>query len=305
MSFISKFFNFDKKQMTDSPDNSVYDINIIEINMDDLNEFSYSLKDIQDLKISGLVIRNALSEETVNACVSIIKSAPDENKKEITSGIIYPEGFSTAIESFGKDENELYSYFVRNKIFRENIVENFGFDFESLIQDTFSQLSGGLKVEVPQGMNDKGSYISLTAKIIKPGQGSIPIHCGNVLQYYFDDFYEHLEKSTSVYDQVSYFIMLDPSDSGGELTLYNTLWSETQKIIDNSTLENLDGEKINIEDPNSIGKQQLKLNPGDMIIFSGGQIWHRIEEIRGSKDRITIGGFIAYSKNNEKLYYWS
>ena len=52
MSFISKFFNFDKKQMTDSPDNSVYDINIIEINMDDLNEFSYSLKDIQDLKIS-------------------------------------------------------------------------------------------------------------------------------------------------------------------------------------------------------------------------------------------------------------
>lgn len=305
MNFLSKFFKFDKQPVTDSTDSSVYNINILETNMSNLNEFAYSLKDIQNLKISGLIIRNALSESMVNDCISTINNAPDETKKEITSGIIYPEGFSTAIESYGKDENKLNSYFVRNKIFRENIVENFGFDFETLIQDTFSQLSGGLNVEVPQGVTDDSSYISLTAKIIKPGQGSIPIHCGNVLQHYFDDFYQHLEKSTSVYDQVSYFIMLQPPDSGGELTLYNTLWSETQKIIDNSTLENLEGKKINIEDPNSIGTQQLILNPGDMIIFSGGQIWHRIEEIVGNKDRITIGGFIAYSNDNGKLYYWS
>ena len=42
-----------------------------------------------------------------------------------------------------------------------------------------------------------------------------------------------------------------------------------------------------------------------MILFQGGNIWHRVETVRGNKPRITLGGFGGTSLNKEKIYYWS
>ena len=305
MNFLRNLFNTTQNTEMDMPAPAQYSVELAEVDRDHLQAFQYSIKDIQELKISGVIIRNVLSTDQVEDCLSAITSAPDSEKKEVTSGFIYPEGFSTAVESYGNNEEELKAYFKRNKKFRQDIESKFGYGFESLVENLFSRFKGDLPVEVPGYNSSDGSYISLTAKIMKPGQGSIPVHCGNVLQVYFDEFYSHLKKMVSVFDQISYLIMLQPAKSGGELTLFHTLWRDTQKIIDNSTLENTDEILLNIEDETAVPRTRVILQPGDMIIFSGGSIWHRVEEILGGTDRITIGGFIAFSNDNQKLYYWS
>ena len=51
--------------------------------------------------------------------------------------------------------------------------------------------------------------------------------------------------------------------------------------------------------------EQLKLTPeiGDMIVFAGGQIWHKVETVKGKKSRYRVGGFLTVSKDNKSLYF--
>ncbi|MEM7038253.1 MAG: hypothetical protein AAF570_14815, partial [Bacteroidota bacterium] len=44
---------------------------------------------------------------------------------------------------------------------------------------------------------------------------------------------------------------------------------------------------------------------GDLILFSGGRIWHQVENLSGSRPRITIGGFCARSHDDQSFYFWS
>jgi hypothetical protein len=49
----------------------------------------------------------------------------------------------------------------------------------------------------------------------------------------------------------------------------------------------------------------VKPLPGDILVFSGGPIWHRVENIKGDTPRITFGGFLNFSKDEKELFYWS
>ena len=42
-----------------------------------------------------------------------------------------------------------------------------------------------------------------------------------------------------------------------------------------------------------------------MCIFAGGHIWHVVEPVVGDVDRLTVGGFLAFSHDRERVLYWS
>ena len=51
---------------------------------------------------------------------------------------------------------------------------------------------------------------------------------------------------------------------------------------------------------------KITLQAGDLIVFRAAQIWHSINKIEGTVNRITAGGFLAKSiAQNDQLYYWS
>jgi hypothetical protein len=66
-----------------------------------------------------------------------------------------------------------------------------------------------------------------------------------------------------------------------------------------------DGSKMYVENNKDIIKDKIKPKKGDMILFQGGNIWHRVETVRGNIPRITFGGFIGISIDKTKFYYWS
>ena len=106
-------------------------------------------------------------------------------------------------------------------------------------------------------------------------------------------------------DQLSYFLMIQHPHSGGELTIYDLLWDTVKR---KETMENNDfviddnDNKIYIKDTR---KFAVDPQPGDIVLFAGGPIWHRVEDIGGTIPRITLGGFLNFSKDNTELYYWS
>ncbi len=49
-------------------------------------------------------------------------------------------------------------------------------------------------------------------------------------------------------------------------------------------------------------KQYINPDIGDMVIFNGGRIWHKVADFDGDKNRITVGGFLAHSQDNQTVY---
>ena len=99
--------------------------------------------------------------------------------------------------------------------------------------------------------------------------------------------------------------MLQTPESGGELTLYDFNWEDGQSKASNHENQFVimpDGSQLDIEK-----RKKLYLNPqkGDMILFAGGQIWHRVEEVLGKRPRITLAGFLSLSHDKSKVYYWT
>ena len=58
-------------------------------------------------------------------------------------------------------------------------------------------------------------------------------------------------------------------------------------------------------DLESYPKTYISPDVGDMILFHGGNIVHEITDVKSTQVRITIGGFLASSKDEQKFLYWS
>jgi len=80
-------------------------------------------------------------------------------------------------------------------------------------------------------------------------------------------------------------------------------------IIENNNFEFQDseflilntGDKIFVKD---LEKTIISHKPSNLFIFHGGEIWHKVSEIE-SKNRITLGGFMAKSKVSNNLFLWA
>jgi hypothetical protein len=105
--------------------------------------------------------------------------------------------------------------------------------------------------------------------------------------------------------QLSFFIVMQQPESGGELTLYDMVWEHVNGKDfpeNNEFVLDKNGSKVFLNDVES---KKFNPEPGDLLIFYGGKIWHRVEPIMGTKPRITLGGFINFSDDKKKCFYWS
>jgi hypothetical protein len=135
--------------------------------------------------------------------------------------------------------------------------------------------------------------------------GGLHVHCGNLFQAQSMFFYSLIKNDIDMDDQLSYFVVLQQSEVGGELTIYDMLWDKVkskESPENNEFVIDDEGKHIYV---NTLKSFAVKPKPGDILVFSGGPIWHRVEDIKGQNKRLTFGGFLNFSKDNKELYYWS
>lgn len=76
------------------------------------------------------------------------------------------------------------------------------------------------------------------------------------------------------------------------------------------TLQGPDGHLLRIK--SGLDGWQIPLEPvrhsgctGDLFLFASARCLHRVAPVLGSKARVTMGGFLALTKDRSSVLYWS
>jgi hypothetical protein len=299
MDFLKYFFGSNKDR-----DQEIY--NIVDVPFSNLESYPSGIDDMINLKIDGFIIRKVLKEKEVATLVKAYDMVPPEDKYNNGAGMfIYPQPFTKIHQMSKNSQIEMNKFFSQAEEFWASFPEKFGFDFVKHIHETLSKISGMRKIATPNGKDGVGFYNPAGFKHLVPGLGEFNAHCGNFFHKEFPLFYKHMNEISIIEDQMSYFIMLSPSQKGGQLTLYDVLWKDSEiRMGGGKILKTHSGKLLELENIKKVKKQYLRPGPGDMIVFSGGRIWHKVERAEKTR-RLSLGGFLTKSKDGSSYYTWS
>lgn len=171
-----------------------------------------------------------------------------------------------------------------------------GAGYEARLREIVGALSGGRGVSVPQVGGR--ACAPATVRVLDPG-GTVTLHCGNET-YAFPA----LRGLTQVIDpsgEISTLMPLALPEAGGELEVYDVCFGD-------ALIDELDGRLGRDNAHEGLADRRclrLELAVGDFALFEEGRYYHRVNEVRGSRSRWTMGGFLAPSRDARSLHYWS
>jgi len=180
---------------------------------------------------------------------------------------------------------------------REYYAEAFGFDPHDRVAEVLQPMCGGLEVAYPT--DGEHAYSAGNIRWYEPGMGHLKAHAGNEFKTHSDAVSAQLRSTTRTIDHFSWFVVLQPPDEGGALSVYDLLF-ETHSPADPDY-----GEQGR-DDSDFDDQPHIKVSPeaGGMVFFGGGWRWHRVDPIVGSRPRITYGGFAGPSTDGRSLNLW-
>jgi hapalindole-type alkaloid chlorinase len=253
------------------------------------------IQKLRDKELDGFVARGVLSPEEVSHVLERTKLIPEEEYLRTSNGRLYPNPHATITDK----EAKLDEYITKLEDFEHLPLQN----LRHRISDFFEAYCGSMKSRPPKlvGFDREASYATL--RFFMPNMGGLFVHCGHFFQESNPVYFEVVEEM-ELDGQLSFFLMLQYPEKGGELTIYDMLWPEVSGkdgFKDADHVLDCRGDRIYLKDVRSF---TVRPEPGDLLVFRGGPIWHRVENILGSLPRITFGGFINFSKDGKEFYYW-
>lgn len=165
-------------------------------------------------------------------------------------------------------------------------------------QDLFSELADGALARPPQyELNEEvlGQWLPFNYRALDEGEQIYSHHDQHYKLPIYQGFPTFLDQHTAL----SWFITLQRPQAGGELVLYG-LWGSDPNppILPTRFLDTLVLEQ-------QYRKEKISLENGDLVIFDSGHFVHRVTPIEGPNPRLTMGGFMTFSKDRQKLAFWS
>lgn len=276
--------------------------NFIEIPADKLSESGDLIKKLRNNEIQGFIIKNLFTEQEVADIIKAIEKPVDEFAMTTPSGKMFPAPFAVVTDS----DERLNAYFEQMQIVyelmnREPVVKNVA----EKIERFFKAVGKDYKVSVPINKVKKAPVSPGSFRVFYPNKGGLFVHCGNLFQAQSEYYYSLLSNDIDMNDQLSFFWTLQNSEQGGELTIYDMLWKDVKRkrsADENDSVIDDNDKTVMLKDVPSFS---VKPMPGDILVFSGGPIWHRVENIKGNIPRITYGGFVNFSNDDKEIFYWS
>jgi len=253
------------------------------------------IESLQRKELDGFVARGVFSPAEVKDVIETSKLIHEEEFLRTSNGKLYPNPHATITDKKGKLDEYLRK------------ADDFGrLPFSGLrnrMGEFFETYGGALRARPPKlvGRGSEGSYATL--RFFMPDMGGLFVHCGHYFQENNPVYFEVMEEM-ELDNQLSFFLMLQYPERGGELTIYDMLWPEVagkDSFEDTDHVLDCRGDRIYLED---IRRFTVRPESGDVLVFRGGPIWHRVENIGGASPRITFGGFINFSKDGKEFFYW-
>jgi hypothetical protein len=264
--------------------------NWFDVAFDDLDGYADAVARIYAGEVDGLTIRGVFTPEEVAEAVQRLEGHRDEFVDHGTVAM-----FGTAIVG-SDDERTLYHDTA--PAMTEALEELFPTGFRSRIEEMLVRVGGGRRPRVPEDGPGR-TYVPATIRVLPPGAGVIHAHTANEFCNVWPA-YEHLRRTARMWNSLSYFVTAQAPDAGGGLQLYDLDWDDTpEDVLALAMGPERDAALARFED------RVVEPGAGDVVLFTGGRIWHRVEPVRGSTARVTVGGFVAESTEADEVIYWS
>ncbi len=184
-----------------------------------------------------------------------------------------------------------------------NIISHFKTNLSEKFSRTFRNLNNN-KCKILHGPN--GTFFNpFNFRVMNQKVGvnaTANIHNGSSITSRCEKgTYNHLIQDINFDNQLSFFTIIENSKKGGEISIYNYKRKEFPKLIESKILINNKNEEIDLL--KTTNKIKLKIEDGDLLLFPGGQYWHRVEPVTEGS-RISLGGFLASDFETKNWYYW-
>jgi hypothetical protein len=180
---------------------------------------------------------------------------------------------------------------------RRNALDAFGGAFDPVpeIERVLGRFAGGRRVELPTSADGR-TYAPFTLRRLTDGK-QIGIHHD---YHYPLDLYSELAPRVDTTTLVSWVVTLRQPAEGGELFVYGV----TPNTPNAPKMPNgfqYDAEKIEQQ----FDHAHFTMGVGDLFLLASGRCLHRVNQIRGPRARVTMGGFLALDKSRSRVLYWS
>lgn len=262
----------------------------LDVDVDGLGDLPDAISAIYEGSIDGLTIRNVFSADEVAEAVRRLEGHRDEF---VDHGHVAM--FGTAIVG-SDDERSLYHRTAPKMT--ADLEGLFPRGFADRIERVLGQVGRHRPVRVPDDGPER-PYVPATARILPPAGGVINAHTANEFCNVWPA-YDHLRRTARMWNSLSYFITAQAPDAGGGLMLYDLVWDDTPPdVLELAMSPERDARLARFDG------RVIRPGAGDMVLFTGGRIWHRVTPVEGTVPRITIGGFVAESADGAEVFYWS
>ncbi len=273
----------------------------------DVDDFRGAIPQMLGEGLDGLVVEGAFPVANVRQAVSRLwESSADLVRCDVPNHSLVPyedadpQHVRNKPYLLGRDliysPPDLVDYLDSAARFRRGCARLFegGPDFEAHIARILSILAGTLPVKVPRSPAGE-SYAHATVRVWPEGH-EMGLHNG--FEILNSCGFAPMRERIDVRGQLSYFVLLQKPASGGVLYLHDVRANE------------LDPEGRERGAPVGLiaalrPSEAVTLEPGDLIVFDAGRVYHRVSKVGAGPRRVTIGGFLAMSQDHEQILYWS
>lgn len=262
----------------------------LDLKLGEISQFPDAIEQIYAGSLDGISIRGVFSPDEVRDTVRRVQQLSDEFVDHGSTIM-----FGTALVGSANDRSD---YYAGAAAINGRLSDVLGNDFVERVGAVISNFAGGRQAVVPSE-EGRGSYVPLTVRFLPPDRGVMHAHTANEFCNSWGAF-EHLREIAVMWNSLSYFVVGQSPSSGGDLVLYDLMWDDTPDDVLALGMSS-ERDELLARFPTT----PIKLGPGDMILFTGGRIWHRVEPVSGDSERVTIGGFAALAKNDGDVYFWS
>jgi hypothetical protein len=170
-----------------------------------------------------------------------------------------------------------------------------GFEPAAKVTALLGRFAGGRPVEVARAADGR-SYVPFTVRRLVNGK-QIGLHHD---YHYPLSLYDELKPTVDTRTLISYVALLRRPDAGGELCVY----AVTPDTPDPPKMPNgFSWDLAAVEQRFDSAKFTMEV--GDFFLLASGRCLHRIAPIEGPRARVTMGGFLALSKDRDRVLYWS
>ena len=265
----------------------------------DVAKVKLAYVDLFERKVDALIIQGFYNAEEVAA----IKQGAKQIDRGRLSG--YGGRYTSIPSVFEKLNREGDAdYFTKAQQDLTYLRDVTKVDFGSKNVKLFTSLASQGEKILSAPFNASGNHFpSGCLRIIPPDYGMIRIHADNDFYRGKEQQYAYFLSQVDVSNHVSYIALIQKADKGGNLVLHDIEYAEYPEM--NNAMELINRSTGDTRHVDSFRKLKIMLSEGDLILFSGGQIWHSVSRMSGPSDRITYGGFSAYSLDRKHIYLWT